>query len=100
MHEHELRLLLASDSSLVLADRATNLNVQDVSRLLASWRTQQLGPDWVFDRLEKEVKEYNKQHTDNAGKAIFQRFNASYRAHEAVSNTSEKAKNLVNSHSF
>ena len=40
-HEHKLRLQLSSsDCQLVktlLADRATNPNVQDVSRLLAAW---------------------------------------------------------------
>ena len=97
-HEHELRLQLSlSKPSLVetlLADRGTNPNVQDVSHLLAAWRTQQLGPgsgEGMFDRLE-EVKEYNKLHADDGGKAIV-RFNASYHVHEeeeATNNTSKK----------
>ena len=96
-HEHELCLQLSSsDPPLVetfLAERTTNPNVQDVSRLLAAWRTQRLGPgsgEGMFDRLEEEVKEYNKQHADDGGKAIVQRFNASYHAHEeeeATNNT-------------
>ena len=47
----------------------------------------------MFDRLEKEVKEYNEQHASDGGKAIVQRFNASYHAHEEEAksnNTSEK----------
>ena len=76
-HEHELRLQLSSsDPSLVetlLADRATNPNVQDVSRLLATWRTQQLGPnsEGIFDRLEKEVKEYMNSMLAMVGKLLF-----------------------------
>ena len=96
-HEHELCLQLSSsDPQLVetlLADRATNPNVQDVSRLLAAWRTQQLGPDsgeGMFDRLEEEVKVYNEQHAEDGGKAIIQRFNASQHVHEDGAAKSEK----------
>ena len=42
-----------------------------MSRFLAAWQTQQLGPDSVegmFDRLKKEVKAYNEQHVDDGGK--------------------------------
>ena len=49
-----------------------------------AWCTHQLGPgsgEGMFDRLE-EIKEYNKQHADDRVKAIVQRFNASYHAHE------------------
>lgn len=98
-HEHELHLQLSSsDPQLVetlLADRVTNPNVQDESRLLAAWRTQQLGPDsgeGMFDHLEKEVMAYNEQHTEDGGEAIVQRFNASqHNIQEEGTVKSEKA---------
>lgn len=40
-HQHEFHLQLSADAALVeklLADRATNPNVQDVSRLFQAWR--------------------------------------------------------------
>lgn len=83
-HEHELRLQLqSSDPQLLetlLADRATNPNVHDVSRLLAAWRTQQFGPDsgeGMFDCLEEEIRAYNERHREVGGKATVQRFNVS-----------------------
>ena len=97
-HEHELRLQLSSsDPQLVetlLADRATNPNIQDVSRLLAAWRTQKLGPasgEGMFDHLEKEVKAYNERHAEDGGKAIVQRFNASQHIKEEGAGKSEKS---------
>lgn len=69
-HQHEFHLQLSADAAVVeklLADRATNPNVQDVSRLFQAWRFQQHGSDHgadMFDRLE-EVAAYNKSHDDN-----------------------------------
>ena len=79
-HEHELRLQLSTDSvdiERVLADRATNPNVQDVSRMFDAWRFQQHGSEGgisMFDRLEREVEAYNSTYNDDGGKAVIQRF--------------------------
>lgn len=70
---------LSADAAVVeklLADRATNLNVQDVSRLFQAWRFQQHGSDHgadMFGCLEEEVAAYNKAH-DDSGRAAVQRF--------------------------
>ena len=59
-----------------LADRATNPNIQDFSRLFQAWRFQQHGSDHgtdMFDCLEAEVAAYNKAHVDG-GRAAVQRF--------------------------
>ena len=97
-HEHELCLQLSSsNTSLVetlLADRSTNPNVQDVSRLLSAWRTQHLGPDSgreMFDHLEKEIEAYNEAHAQDGGRAIVQRFSTSPQSYEWMlkSDTSE-----------
>ena len=62
------------------------------------------GPDSgeeMFDQLEKEVKAYNEQHTEDVGKAIIQRFNVSQHKLEEGAAKSEKAVyHLVNSCSF
>ena len=75
----EFHLQLSADAALVkklLADRATNPNVQDVSCLFQAWRFQQYGSDHgadMFDYLE-EVAAYNKAHDDDGGKTAVQRF--------------------------
>ena len=51
-HQHEFDLQLSADAALVeklLADRATNPNVQDVSRLFQAWRFLQHGSDHGVD---------------------------------------------------
>lgn len=69
---------LSADAALVeklLADRATNPNVQDVSYLFQAWRFQQYGSDHgadMFDRVE--VAAYTKAHDDDGGKTAVQRF--------------------------
>ena len=79
-HEHELRLQLSTDPvsiERVLADRSTNPNVQDVSRMFDAWRFQQHGSEGgvsMFDHLEREVEAYNSTYNDEGGKAIVQRF--------------------------
>lgn len=102
---------LSADGSLVeklLADRATNPNVQDISRLFQAWRFQQHGSDYgtdMFDQLE-EVTAYNKSH-DDGGRAAVQQFTGKsdsdegkplilaicspimYRAHEYIQQSSE-----------
>ena len=65
-----------------------------MSRLLAAWRTQQLGPgsgEGMFDCLEKKVKAYNEQHAADGGKAIVQRFNAPQHPHKEGASTSVPA---------
>ena len=60
----------------LLADRSTDPNVQDISRLFQAWRFQQHGSDHgadMFDRLEAEVAAYNKAH-GGSGRAAVQRF--------------------------
>ena len=103
-HEHELRLQLSSSESFLaetlLADRATNPNVQDVSRLFAAWRMQQHGPDSgqdMFDRLEKEVKTYNDTHSDDGGKAIIQCCSSQVteKAETSQSQSSSRGKPLI-----
>jgi len=110
-HEHELHLQLSADSTLaekLIADRATNPNVQDVSRLFKAWRFQQHGSEHgadMFNCLE-EVEVYNKAHSDS-GRAAIQRFTGSsssgggqplilaicspimYRAHRYIRQSSE-----------
>ena len=79
-HEHELRLQLSTDPvsiERVLADRSTNPNVQDVSRMFDAWQFQQHGSEGgvsMFDHLEREVEAYNSTYNDEGGKAIVQRF--------------------------
>ena len=111
-HQHEFHLQLSADAAVVeklLADRATNPNVQDVSRLFQAWRFQQHGSDHgpdMFDRLEEEVAAYNKSH-DDSGRAAVQRFTGKsdsdegkplilaicspimYRAHKYIQQSSE-----------
>ena len=75
-HQHSLHLQLSGDAVLVenlLADRSTNPNVQDVSRLFQAWQFQQHGSDHgadMFDHLEQEVAAYNKAHSDGGRAAV------------------------------
>ena len=111
-HQHKFYLQLFADAALVeklLADRATNPNVQDVSRLFQAWRFQQPGSDHgtdMFDRLKEEVAAYNKSH-DDGGRAAVQWFTGKsdsdegkplilaicspimYRAHKYIQQSSE-----------
>jgi len=78
-HQDILHLQLSGGVALVeklLADKSTNPNGQDVSRLFQAWRFQQHGSDHgvdMFDHLEKEVAAYNKAH-DGGGRAALQQF--------------------------
>ena len=110
-HQHKFHLQLSADAAVVeklLADRATNPNVQDVSLLFQAWRFQQHSSDHgadMFDCLE-EVAAYNKAH-DDSGRAAVQRFTGKsdsdegkllilaicspimYRAHKYIQQSSE-----------
>lgn len=61
---------------IVLADRSINPLVQDHSRMLAKWKSQEIGSDdngpHMFAKLEVVVEEYNESNISSGGKAKLQ----------------------------
>lgn len=83
-HTHEQILILNSetdaDKQTVLADRATNPNVQDICRLFVEWRKKNYGEDdgkQMIAKLQHEVDQYNK-FANMGGKALLQWYEADH----------------------
>ena len=79
-HHHELKLqitLAEEEVEAALADRSINPQLSDVAHLFQQWRQHQLGPangDGMFEKLEAEVENYNKQNSYKGAKVYVQRF--------------------------
>ena len=75
-HAYETKLMIEGDDVMhQLADRATNPNPQDVSRLYNKWRKERLGPEngeEMFKAVDEFVAEYNIRHKDDRGHIFVQ----------------------------
>ena len=74
--EFETQLLLTSESTETVADRATNLKVKDVYNMYQRWVKQNLGArngKEMFEELEKRVARYNKENKCLGGEALIKR---------------------------
>ena len=80
MHEYRRNIQLKTCDTFLLqkylADRATNPQYRDVYQFYTQWKLLTHGPENgndMFDRLEKEINEYNSKHSSEGGKAVLQR---------------------------
>ena len=78
-HAHEQMLILNAESEAqkqtLLADRATNPNVQDVCRLFVEWRKHHFGVEdgiQMFTKLQSVVDQYNEDKRMKGGRAMLQ----------------------------
>ena len=101
-HTHEQMLILNSDTNVekqtLLANRASNPNVQDICRLFVEWQKQHYAMEdgtAMFSKLQAMVDQYNENTGLQGGKALLQWYENSDRSDsDCEADFTEKTKRI------